>query len=139
MESKGREYVEKIAEAERAQAGDRKAREWAEAEKQEILRQEALRREALRQKALRQEILRQGALKSELEQEQAHAANKRLKREKKRRKIGIGLMLLGAGGFLLFFTALGFFNDIVGYTLGSFPIACIIAGALVWSGGKPKY
>jgi len=139
MEAKEPEFAEKTAEVEREQTADRKAREWSETEKQELLRQEALRLEALRQKALRQEVLRQGLLKSELEYEQARAASRRLEREKKRRKIGIGLILAGVGVFLIFFLLLGFVDYMVGYIIGLFPLACIIAGAWVWSKGKPKY
>jgi len=138
-EEKGQENAGKIVEAEQAQAMGRKAREWAETEKQEILTQEALRHEALRQKALRQEILRQGLLKSELEYEQARAASKRLEKERKRRKIGMSLILFGIGSFILFFLLLGIFDNMAGYALGLFPLACIIAGTWIWSWNKPKY
>jgi len=99
----------------------------------------SLSREALRQKALRQEILRQGLLKSELEYEQARAAGERLERERKRRKIGLGLILLGVGSFAVFFLVLGIFDELIGYVFGVFPMVCIIAGAWVWSWSKPKY
>ncbi|MCL2191034.1 MAG: hypothetical protein FWB79_03490 [Treponema sp.] len=139
MEAEGLEHAEEITEVEHGQAGNRASREWTEAEEQDILRQEALRREALRQKALRQEILRKGLLKSELEHEQARAASKRLEKEKKRRKAGVLLMLLGIGVFLAFFLFLGSFDYMLGYVLGIFPLACVIVGAWVWSGGRPKY